>query len=85
MASLDVESLFTNILLNETINNCVSGLHNKHLYNGKLSKRNFFKLLEIEQANLLLFLIAYFIKKLIKNSLLGNDVSLNLSQLSIYL
>ena len=27
MASLDVESLFTNISLNETINNCVSDQH----------------------------------------------------------
>ena len=32
IASLDVESLFTNIQLNEMINNCVSDLHNKHLY-----------------------------------------------------
>ena len=46
MASLDVESLFTNIPLNETINNCVSDLHNKNLYNGKLSKRDLFKLVE---------------------------------------
>ena len=36
MASLDVESLFTNIPLKETINNCVNDLHNKNLYNGKL-------------------------------------------------
>ena len=46
MASLDVESLFTNIPLSETINNCVSDLHNKNLYNGTISKRDFFKLLE---------------------------------------
>ena len=46
MAILDGESLFTNISLNETINNCVSDLHNKNLYNGKLSKRDLFKLLE---------------------------------------
>ena len=46
MASLDVESLFTDIPLSETINNCVSDLHNKNLYNGKLSKRDLFKLLE---------------------------------------
>ena len=46
MASLDVESLFTNIPLNEIINNCVSDPHNKNLYNGKLSKRDFYKLLE---------------------------------------
>ena len=44
MASVDVESIFTNIPLNETINNCVSDLHNKN--DGKLSKRDFFKLLE---------------------------------------
>ena len=37
MASLDVESLFTNIPSNETINNCVSDLLNKNLYNRKLS------------------------------------------------
>ena len=30
MASLDVESLLTNISLNETINNCVSNLYNKN-------------------------------------------------------
>ena len=44
-ACLDVESLFTNITSNETTNNCVSDLHNKNLYNGKLSKRYLFKLL----------------------------------------
>ena len=46
MASLDVECLFINIPLNETINSCVSDLQNKGLYNGKLSKRDFYKLLE---------------------------------------
>ena len=46
IASLDVESLFTNISLNETIDNFVKGLHNKNLCNGKLSKRELFKLLE---------------------------------------
>ena len=46
MASLDVESLFTDIPLNETIDNCVSDLHNKNLNNEKLSKRDLFKLLE---------------------------------------
>ena len=45
MASLDVVSLFTNIPLIETINSCVSDLHNKNLYNGKLNKRDLFKLL----------------------------------------
>ena len=46
MASLDVESIFTNIPLKETINNCVSDLYNKNLYNGKLNKFDLFKLLE---------------------------------------
>ena len=46
MASLDVESLFTNIPLNETINNSISDLHDYNFYNEKLSKRNIFKLLE---------------------------------------
>ena len=47
MASLDVESLFTNIPLKETINNCVSDLHNKNLYYGKLNKSGLFNLLEV--------------------------------------
>ena len=46
MGSLHVETLFTNIPLNETINNCISHLHNRNLYNGKLNKRELFKLLE---------------------------------------
>ena len=45
MASLDVES-FTNIPLKETINNCVSDLRDKNLYNRKLNKSDLFKLLE---------------------------------------
>ena len=44
MASLDVESFFTNIELNETINNCISDLHNKNIYNLKFSERDLFKL-----------------------------------------
>ena len=43
---LSVESIFSNILLKETINNCVSDLHNKSLYNGRLNKSDLFKLLE---------------------------------------
>ena len=46
MASLDVESLFTKIPLNKTINNCVSDLYDKNLYNWKLNKRDLFKLPE---------------------------------------
>ena len=47
MSSLVVESLFTNIPLKETINNCVSDLQNKNLYNEKLNKSGLFKLLEV--------------------------------------
>ena len=46
MASLDAKSLFTNIPLKETINNFVSDLHNKNLYNRKLNKYDLLKLLE---------------------------------------
>ena len=46
MVSLDVESLFTNIPIKETINNCVSDLCNKNLYNGKLNKSDLPKHLE---------------------------------------
>ena len=66
MANLDVESLFTNIPLNETIDNCISDLHNKNLYNGKPSKRNFSNFWKQQPANHLLFLISYFINKLTK-------------------
>ena len=55
MASLIAESLFTNILLNATINNCVSDLHSINLYNGKLSKRDLSKVLEKQLTNILLF------------------------------
>ena len=46
IASFDVEFLFTNIPLNETINNCVNDLYNKDLYSGKLIKRDLFKLIQ---------------------------------------
>ena len=46
MASIDVQSLFTNIPLKETINNCVNDLHNKNPYNGNLNKSDLFKLME---------------------------------------
>ena len=45
MTSLNVEFLFTNFPLNKTIINCVSDMHNKNLYDGRLSKRDLFKLL----------------------------------------
>ena len=46
MGSLKIEPLFTIIPLNETISNCVSGLRNTNLYNGKLRKKDLYKLLE---------------------------------------
>ena len=46
MASLDVESLFTNIPLNGANNNCVSDLHNKNLYDEKLMHRDPLKLID---------------------------------------
>ena len=64
MASLDVESLFTNIPLNKTINNCVNDLHNKNLYNGKLSKRDLFKLLETSTSESSFNFVTYFMNKL---------------------
>ena len=64
MASLDVESLFTNIPLNKTINNCVNDRHNKNLYNGKLSKRDLFKLLETSTSESSFNFVTYFMNKL---------------------
>ena len=37
MASLNVESLFTNIPLKETIKNCFNNLFTNNFYSGKLS------------------------------------------------
>ena len=56
MASLDVESLFTNIPLTETMNSCVSDLQNQNLYSGKLSKRDLFRLIETATSKFSFFL-----------------------------
>ena len=78
MASLDVESLFTNIPLNDKINNCVSDLQNKNLYNGKFSKRDLFKLLEtaISESS---FIFDYLLYKQVDgvamSSLLGSTLA----------
>ena len=40
MASLDVESLFTNIPLEETIKNCVNDLFSNNFRSGKLNRKN---------------------------------------------
>lgn len=47
MASLDIESLFTNVPLNETINNCVNDLFSTGAYSGNLSKHELFQLLNM--------------------------------------
>ena len=47
MASLYVESLFTNIPLEETIMNCVSDLVSNNVYSGKLSRKDLNDLLKI--------------------------------------
>ena len=44
MARLDVESLFTNIPLEETIKNCVNDLFSNNFYNGKLSRKDLYEL-----------------------------------------
>ena len=47
MASLDVESLFTNVPLEETIKNCVNNLFSSNFYSGKLSRKDLYDLLKI--------------------------------------
>ena len=73
MANLDVESLFTNIPLNETINNCVGDLHNKNIYNGKLSKRDIFKLLEAATSKSS-FILDYLLYKQVDGVIVGSSL-----------
>ena len=47
MASLDVESLFTNIPVDETIKNAVDDLFSSNMYQGKLSKSELYYLLKL--------------------------------------
>ena len=47
MASLAVESLFTNISLEETIKNCVNDLFSNNFYSGRLSRKDLYDLLKI--------------------------------------
>ena len=75
---LDVESLFTNIPLKETLNNCVSDLHNKNLYNEKLNKSDLFKLLETatsESSFVFDFLLYKQIDRVAMGSLLGPSLA----------
>ena len=43
-------SLYSPTFLIETINNCVIDLCNKNIYNGKLKKRDLFKILEAAES-----------------------------------
>ena len=52
MASLDVESLFTNIPLTETIGNCIDDLYNNNLYSGSLNKVDLLNLLQLATSDL---------------------------------
>ena len=70
------------IPLNETINNCVSDLHNKNLYNGKLSKRDLFKLLEIATSEFS-FIFDYLLYKNIEEVAVGSPLGLTLANLFI--
>ena len=45
MASLDVDSLFTNIPLEETIKNCDNDLFSNNFYSGNLSRKDLHDLL----------------------------------------
>ena len=47
MASLDVESLFTNIPIDETIKNAVDDCFSSNMYRGKLSKSELYYLLKL--------------------------------------
>ena len=47
MDNLDVESLFTNIPLEETIKNCVNDLFSNNFYSGKLSRKDLYNLLKL--------------------------------------
>ena len=47
MAILDVESLFTNIALEETIKNCVNDLFCNNFYSGKISRKDLYDLLKL--------------------------------------
>ena len=79
IASLDVGLLFTTIPLKETINNCVSDLHNKNLYNRKLNKYDLLKLLETasrECSFIFYFLIYKQIDRVAMGSPLGPTLAI---------
>ena len=52
MASLDVESLFTNIPLEKTIKGCVNDLLSNNLYSGELTRKGLYDLLKLATTEL---------------------------------
>ena len=83
MTSLDVESLFTNIPLIETINNCISHLHNKNLHNGKLNKSDLFKPLETATSESS-FICDFLLHKQIEKVAMGSPLGATLSNAFLY-
>ena len=51
MASLDVESLFTNILVDKTIKNAIDEFFSSNMYQGKLSKSELYYLLKLATSD----------------------------------
>ena len=64
MASLGVESLFTNIPVDETIKNAIDDLFSSNMYRGKLSKSELYYLLKLANLSHPLFSIKHCINKL---------------------
>ena len=64
MASLDVESLFTNIPIDETIKNAVGDLFSSNMYRGKLSKSELYYPLKLASSESSFILITFCINKL---------------------
>ena len=63
MASLDIDSLFTNILLDETIEICVDKLYNNNENPPNIPKHDFYNLLNIVTKESFLCLATNIINK----------------------
>ena len=78
MASLDVESLFTNIPLEETIKNCVNDLLSNNFYSGKLSRKDLYDLLKRGTTELS-FIFDNKLYKQIDGAAMGSPLGLTLA------
>ena len=65
MASLDGGSLFTNILIDETIKHAVHDLFFNNMYQGKLSKSEFYYFLKLATSHHL-FSTTFYINRLME-------------------